>query len=285
MTTATLFRIVDAHHPVVLCDEQDGRLERNEDLRLLFNEGFQRGSFVLRCCGDDSEPRGFDCFGPKALACIGSLPKTIESRSIMIQMERSRELLEELGPLDHPEVLVRLRQQAARWAADHAQELGDVPAVPGFDARLRDKAGPLLAIGAAAGGGWLERIARAVQALAGEGGEDAEHLLCLADVGHFLAGCGWPSFVATTSIIRALNAMPEAPWSEMGKSGITGHKLGALLRHFRIRPEDEPVRNGAERHRGYRTEPIRRSFETYCHATDDTEHTIPLRRQKSVGAG
>jgi len=265
MTTATLFRIVDEHGPTLLCDEQDGRLERNEEMRLLFNEGFQRGSYVLRCAGEDSEPRAFNCFGPKSLACIGSLPATIESRSLIVLMERSREPLEELDPLAQPEALVRLRRQAARWVQDHAEQLGAIPEIPGFAARLRDKAGPLLAIAEAAGGDWLARIASAVKALAAGDAEDAEHLLCLADVGRFLAGCGWPSFVKTESILRALNAMPDAPWSEMGKSGLSGHKLAALLRHFHIGPEDQSQRGDGEgRQRGYRTAQIRRAFGIYA---------------------
>jgi hypothetical protein len=275
MTTATLFRVVDAHRPTLLCDEQDGRLERNEELRLLFNEGFQRGTYVLRCCGDESEPRAFDCFGPKALGCIGSLPKAVESRSLMILMERSHEPLERLDPLARPEAFERLQRQAARWAQDHREALGEVPNVPGFDARLRDKAGPLLAVAEAAGGDWLGRVARAVQALAGGDGDEAEHLVALADVGHFLASCGWPSFMPTESLLRALNAMPEAPWAEIGRCGLSGHKLGALLRHFRIRPEHEAARNGGERRRGYRTAPIRRAFETYLSVTDDTVRTLP----------
>ena len=280
MTTATLFRVVDEHHPVLLCDEQDGRLERNEELRLLFNEGFQRGSHVLRCVGDNNEPRGFDCFGPKILACIGSLPATIESRSLIVLMERSRAPLEELHPLAQPEALVRLRRQAARWARDHAEQLGAIPEIPGFAARVRDKAGPLLAVAEAAGAGWLARIASAVQALAAGGAEDAEHLLCLADVGYFLAGCGWPSFVKTESILRALNAMPDAPWSEMGKSGLSGHKLAALLRILRIYPEDQSQRDGdGLRQRGYRTAQIRRVFGIYAPGaagTDVPEVPVPM---------
>jgi hypothetical protein len=275
MTTATLFRVVDEHRPTLLCDEQDGRLERNEELRLLFNEGFQRGAYVLRCVGDESEPRAFDCFGPKALGCIGSLPKTVESRSILVTMERSRAPLAKLDPLDRPEALARLHRQAARWALDHGDQLGKVPCVPGFDARLRDKWGPLLAVAEAAGGEWLAKVARAAQALAGEGGDEAEHLLLLADAGRILASLGWPSFVATATLLRHLNALPEAPWSETSRDGLTGHKLGALLRHFRIRPEDEAMRHGGDRRRGYRTEPIRRAWLTYIYDTEATDDTLP----------
>jgi hypothetical protein len=274
MTTATLFRVVDEHRPTLLCDEQDGRLERNEELRLLFNEGFQRGSYVLRCVGDESEPRAIDCFGPKALGCIGSLPKTVESRSILITMERSRAPLAKFDPLDRPEALARLQRQAARWALDHGEKLGKVPCVPGFDSRLRDKWGPLLAVAEAAGGEWLAKVARAAQALAGEGGDEAEHLILLADAGRVLASLGWPRFIATASLLRHLNALPEAPWSASSRDGLTGHRLGALLRPFRIRPEDEAVRDGEERRRGYRTDAIRHAWETYIPATDDTGRTL-----------
>ena len=79
-------------------------------MQRLFNEGFHRDAFVLRCVGDDNEPRAFQVFGPKALASIGTLPNTIVSRSIVIQMERSQEPLEELGPNDRPETLARLQR-------------------------------------------------------------------------------------------------------------------------------------------------------------------------------
>ncbi len=268
MTVATLFRVMDKHQPVLLCDEQDGRLERNEELKLLFNEGFQRGSYVLRCIGDDREERAFDPFGPKALCSIAALPQTIVSRSIVIPMERSAEPLEELGPLDFPETLTRLRSQAARWAQDRRDELGEIPEIPGMEGRLRDKAGPLLAVAACAGGGWLARIASAVQELHFADGEEAEHLVLIADVGRILDSLGWPSFIESASLVRQLNALPEAPWSELSREGLSAHKLAALLKHFRIRPEEEPQRlNGGERRRGYRTGPIRRAWETYGHGS------------------
>ena len=37
---------------MLLWDEQGGKLERHEDLRLLVNEGFHRGSKVYRCVSD-----------------------------------------------------------------------------------------------------------------------------------------------------------------------------------------------------------------------------------------
>ena len=265
MTTATLFRVMDEHHPVMLCDEQDGRMERNEELRLLFNEGFQKGSHVIRCIGDDNEARGFNCFGPKALACIGELPATVTSRSIVLRLERNRQSLAVLAPLDHPEALTRLRRQAARWAQDHGGELREVPEVPGFDGRLLDKWGPLLAVAEAAGSDWLERVAQAAQALQSDEGEQPEHLTLLADLGHFLLGIGRTpenpgSLVLTDTLLGGLKQMTESPWADEGKEGITAHRLADMLRPFGIRSKQQ---TDGDRLRGYEPGPILRAFETY----------------------
>ena len=268
LTTATLFRVVDAHHPVLLLDEQDGRLERNEEMRLLLNEGFQKGGVVLRCVGDDAEPRAFDCFGPKALASIGALPSTILSRSIVVPMERSQDPLEPLGPNDYPEELARLRRQGARWAADHSRGLGTLPSVPGMDGRLLDKWGPLLAVAEAAGEAWLPRVVKAAHALHFDEAEESEHIELLADVGRYFESLRrspteWPEFVVTESILRALNALPEARWSESGpkKDGLTSHGLARHFRNFRVKPTQEP---DGQRRRGYATAPIRRACTIYC---------------------
>ena len=269
MTTATLFRVVDEHHPILLLDEQDGRLERNEEMRLLLNEGFQRGSWVTRCAGDDAEPRGFDCFGPKALASIGKLPSTILSRSIVIQMERSHASLSRLQPDGKPEALHRLRRQAVRWAADHVEDLGKVPEVPGLDGRLADKWGPLLAVAAAAGGTWIQRVAEAAMALHFDYTEEEDHLTLLGDVERVLDSLGWPHFVSTERLLEGLNALPEAGWSEAGPrgDGLSAVGLAKLMKRFQLRPRDQALETGGARRRGYETARIRKACENYVSAS------------------
>ncbi len=262
LTSATLFRVVDEHRPTLLCDEQDGRLERNPEMHRLFNEGFHRGGFVLRCVGDDNEPRAFQVFGPKALASIGTLPNTIVSRSIVIQMERSQEPLEELGPNDKPEALARLQRQAARWA----QDVGalQIPSLKGFSRRLRDKWGPLLAVGQAAGPKLVERLAKVARDLETAGTEEHLHLELLEDVGRILAGFGWPLEFASESLVRQLNNLEDARWrDERRGDGISPHKVRSLLGHFGIKPEPRALRVGSEEKRGYKTAPIRRAYRIY----------------------
>ena len=55
-------------------------------------------AFVIRCEGENHEPRQFSTWGAKAVALIGRLPDTLEDRSIEIRMRRksSREQVQRL---------------------------------------------------------------------------------------------------------------------------------------------------------------------------------------------
>ncbi|MCZ6571946.1 MAG: hypothetical protein O7C98_02135, partial [Planctomycetota bacterium] len=91
LTAAVLYRVVEAFAPTLHVDEADNALRDNDDLRVLFNSGYSRGtSRVPRCVGDEHEPRLFETFGPKALALIGKPPATILDRAIELGMRRRR---------------------------------------------------------------------------------------------------------------------------------------------------------------------------------------------------
>src|SRR5262249_17330189 len=91
ISAAALFRSIESFKPTLLLDEADTYLAGehvNEDLRGCVNAGFRKGGCVLRCVGDDSEPRAFNVFAPLALGMIGMPRDTIEDRSIVIRMRR-----------------------------------------------------------------------------------------------------------------------------------------------------------------------------------------------------
>ncbi|NIU06397.1 MAG: hypothetical protein GWO40_19315 [Gammaproteobacteria bacterium] len=83
VTAAAVFRTVEAARPVLLADEADNFLGRDEMLGIL-NRGHRRGGRVIRTVGDDREPRQFSTFAPAALAAIGRLPPTLQGRSIAV---------------------------------------------------------------------------------------------------------------------------------------------------------------------------------------------------------
>ena len=132
ITSAALFRSVEAYHPTLLIDEADTFIKDHDDLRGILNSGHTRPqAFVIRCDGDDHEPRAFSTWCPKVVALIGQLPDTLADRSINISMRRK-------GPGERTEKLrldrldlEDLQRMAARWVADHGDELRSAdPDVP-----------------------------------------------------------------------------------------------------------------------------------------------------------
>lgn len=133
-----------------------------EELRGLLNAGHTRDSaYAWRyvAVGDDFEPKRFNVFGFKAVAGINAerLSETITSRSIVIHM-RKRCAGEPVQRLRHapPELFETLRSRLARWAEDHAADIGAArPDLPQeLDDRSQDNFESLLAVADEAGGRW-----------------------------------------------------------------------------------------------------------------------------------
>jgi putative DNA primase/helicase len=185
VTAAAVFRTIEAAAPTLLIDEADTFVRNNEDLRGILNAGHKRGGQVIRCVGDDAEPRAFAVFAPAAIAAIGRLPGTIEDRAILLRMKRATHA-ERPEPLCVAEAEgAELARRCARWVADHIARLRDAdPSLPAtlFN-RAADNWRPLFAIAEAAAGGWPERLAKAAMALAPDDNDaDGLGVRLLADV-------------------------------------------------------------------------------------------------------
>jgi hypothetical protein len=92
VTTAALYRVIDAAHPTLLIDEADNlglTLRDNGRLRAVFNGGHRKGGTVA--ITERSRVGKFSIFAPLALALpnmFGALLPTLNSRCITITMER-----------------------------------------------------------------------------------------------------------------------------------------------------------------------------------------------------
>ena len=90
VTPAAIFRIMDEFAPTLLIDEYD-TARRDEALRAVLNAGHRRTtSNIYRCSERDFKPEPYDVFGCKILGLIGSLPRTVEDRSIVINVLRKK---------------------------------------------------------------------------------------------------------------------------------------------------------------------------------------------------
>jgi hypothetical protein len=253
-TPATIFRVLEAYHPVLAFDEFDSFGHLNEELRNILNAGHTRdGAFVLRCDGDENVPRIFHTFGPKAIALIGKLARTLRDRSIVVPMKRRDPATEPCERLTRKrfaelkEFADTWRSQAARWGLDSVGALRalDEPDVPTeLGDRAYDNWTPLIAIAQVAGGDWPTRARSAALALSGAGAAEPDDqqldTLLLADLRDIWAARA-PGLAAIPSadLVRELVARDDRPWREYGKEGqpLSARGMAKLLERYGVRPK------------------------------------------------
>jgi putative DNA primase/helicase len=275
MTTATIFRVIEAKRPTLLIDEADSFLPGNEEMRGVINAGHCRANAtVLRTVetrsadsDDGFEVHAYAVFGALALAAIGRLPGTIEDRAIKIAMRRRRpdEAVERLR-LDRLGELTPLARGAARWATDHAETLA--AADPEMPAELHDRAADnwraLFAIADTAGRDWPQRARSAAVALARDGADDAETVrtMLLADLRELFAGEP-TGMLYSIDILRELHGREDRPWPEFRDGRpMTARQMAALLRPLGI-TTNQTVRRGMTTGKGYRAADLADAWSRY----------------------
>jgi hypothetical protein len=284
-----MFRVVDGHKPTLFIDEVDSYLigrNANEELRGALNAGHAKGGRHLRCEGDDNKVKAFRTFAPTALAGIGSLPGTLAERSVRIVLNRRKpsERVRDFRD-DRAGHLRELASQAARWAADHEQELSQLePEMPdGIHNRAADNWRVLLAIADKAGGDWPERARGAAKVLSESGAGDTEsyRVMVLADLRDIFKRHA-AARLSSATICADLAQMEERPWPEYGKSRkpITTRALAKLLAPFEVIPTT--VRDGSAVSKGYKREKLENAFA--CYLPPDLSVT-PLQPNENKGFG
>ena len=266
LSTATMFRVMDGHHPTLLVDEVDTFLRDNDELRGALNAGHEKGGKVLRCEGDDNKVKGFETFGPAALAGIGSLPGTLADRSIHVTLQRRHqdEHIEGFRS-DRCDHLRDLASQAMRWTKDHESKLRNAdPVMPGnLLNRRADNWRPLLAIADASGGDWPDIARQAAVALSNEGQSDTESIrtMLLADIKGLFDRLG--GRLASSKICEELTLMEERPWPEFSRGKpITARQVAKQLGPLSISPGTTRLDDGTTA-KGYKLESFKNAFARY----------------------
>ncbi len=255
-SAAALFRVISAMRPVLLLDEADLWVRDNEDVRMVLNAGHKRGGTVLRCVGEEYEPRAFDVFAAAALAAIGQLPDTIEDRSIVAALRRKRPD-EVVTPIRAGvPTLERLARKAARWASDHAVVLSESdPTMPaGIANRMADNWAPLLAVADAAGGDWPTRARQAATTLTGTGEDQNRAVMLLADIRQVFEGDPELDRISSEALAARLVELEHRPWPEYRNGRpITNAQLARALSRFGIVSQTIRLSEGGTAKGYYRT--------------------------------
>ena len=268
---AALFRVIAQSRPTLLLDEADTLLRDNDDLRSIVNAGNMPGGGVLRTVGDNHEVRSFDVHAPIAIAGIGRLHGTTESRCVRVVMQRRRRS-EAIRPIDDRTRALagRLARKATRWTRDHAAELRAArPDMGELINRNADLWRPLYAIAEAAGGLWPELVRQAQAAIRAASDDDADSLgeqllRDIRDVFNDRVAEKPTTEMESAEIVRRLVDIEGRPWADLpGRrpGPLTPARLARLLNPFGIMPIDI----GPEHHRrkGYRMVAFDDAFERH----------------------
>jgi hypothetical protein len=239
ISPAALYRSIEKWNPTIIIDEADVAFVQNEDLRAVVNSGWTRGTGIVRCEGDDHEPRLFPTFCPKAIGLKGKkLPDTTASRAIVAELKRKRdgENVADFRHVDDDGLQV-LRRQILRWTNDNVATLANAtPTLPlGFSNRLAANWHLLLAVAETAGGEWPEkareaaaRIAKVKASLnASIGVQLLSDIRAIFDNG--------TDRVFSFFLIEKLTADPEGPWATYNRgTSFTQKQLATRLGEYGI---------------------------------------------------
>ncbi|HUS82786.1 MAG TPA: DUF3631 domain-containing protein [Dehalococcoidia bacterium] len=281
LTPATVFRVIERWKPTLLIDEMDTFVSDKSELRGVLNSGHNRATaFVLRCVGDGHEPRQFRTWAPKAFACIGRLPDTLEDRSIKIELKRKLKTTH-VDPLPADNPYHELRRKAARWVADNFDAIAEAkPAAPEeLSDRQKDNWAPLLSIAEIAGGEWPD-LARAAARKFGvvEDDEGIRERL-LKDIAAIFDREG--DDLHSGELVNELLRIEGSPWAEFSRGQpISKTKLAWLLKPFSVFPRNIRIR--AVTRKGYSRDRFAAVFRRYIdgYAEAGGDQTVkPLKRK------
>jgi Protein of unknown function (DUF3631) len=268
-TPAALFRSIAAGPVTFLVDEVDTVFsskngdDKSADVRAILNAGYRRGAVVPRADPKTKQVERCPVFAPVALAGIGALPDTVQSRALVIALRRRKSS----EPIDRfrrrrvsPEA-EQLRKQCTEWAEECLDELREAdPQLPDeLGDRAQDFWEPLLAVADAAGGQWPERARDAAKALSAHIDQDRESLTVrlLADCRYVI---GTQDKIASKTLAADLAALDDAPWAEWYGKPISPTGVARLLSGH-VRPR--VLRDGDDVYKGYRRTDFEDSWQRY----------------------
>lgn len=242
-------------------DEADTFLAKNSELRGILNSGHnRRAAFVLRVenIGKKQTPVQYPTWAPKVIASIGSLSDTLQDRSIVIRLRRKL-LYEDVRNFraDRVQALTNLCRMAARWTADHLDQLRnlDAPVPAQLHDRQADNWRALFNIAELIGEEWPAKAREAALAIEGAAWEcQNAGVRLLADCRTVFEDRG-ATELAAAEIIAGICSPEENPWADHRKGKpITERGFADLLEPFGIKSRRKTHGEGKGRMKWHRAD-------------------------------
>jgi Protein of unknown function (DUF3631) len=247
---------------VTLFVEEGQSIFENKKIQEIFDASWTQGGVVRRQFGGVRMP--FDVFCHKAIGMLGrDVPPASSTRMIFIRMREKldTEIREDFKHRDDAE-FQEIRRKAARWVADHREELDAAnPKMPEkFSNRLAQNYKMMFAIADLLGGDLPAKLRTAAERLAPPVDLNLSwHKQLLLDLRAYLRGKGHPDTVTSADLVRHLLADDDSPWHHYRGHKITKWELARLIsKNYEIHPEH--VGDKKSRTRGYKVEKFAEDF-------------------------
>ncbi len=266
ISTAALFRTIDAWRPTMLVDEADSFMKENEDMRGLLNSGHTRdGAYIIRVVGDDHDPKRFNTWGAKALAGIGKLSDTLMDRAIILELRRKlpHEKVDRLRYAE-PDLFQIFSRKLCRFSMDFREQVRQArPQIPEtLNDRAQDNWEPLLAIADVAGGQWPKLARQTAVKLSSESDPVLTiGLELLADIREIFE-LKKVTRINSSDLIISLCQDEEKPWATYNRGNpIKPRQVSRRLSEYGIM--SNTIRIGQSTAKGYKLEQFTETFSRY----------------------
>ena len=239
ISTAAMFRSIEAWEPTLLIDETDSFLVANEEIRGVINGGHTRNSaFVMRVEGENFEPKRFSTWCPKALSGISAknLHDTITSRAIILELRRKLPS-EHVKRLSHKTTFLDLCQKMTRWVEDSRDAIKEArPELPvQLNDRQQDNWEPLLAIADTASKEWGQIARETAIALSTAAETKSLKTELLESIQAVFEETGGDR-IASAALVHELCQDSEGAWASYNQGrGITPRQVARLLDGYGIK--------------------------------------------------
>ncbi|MCG3776679.1 MAG: hypothetical protein JW395_3539 [Nitrospira sp.] len=266
ITAANIFRLIasEEQKPTLILDEADTYMEQDEAMRGIVNSGHTRDFAVVRRIDKDTfKSEKFSTWAPMAIAKIGELSPTLESRSIIVRMRRAapNQRLERFRTEDDGR-LVELGTQIGTWARTNvaALRLADPEMPEGLGSRDSDNWRPLIALADLAGGEWPHTARQAAVRLSKRFEDPNLGIQLLADIRLAFERTTEDRY-SSAKLCAFLNDLEDRPWCEFNGRALSQNQLARQLRPFGVRPGG--LRSGDSTPKGYMRCDFEDLFDTY----------------------
>lgn len=292
ISTASIYRVIEAEQPTLLLDEADTFLRRDPEMAGVLNAGHRVNGQTIRTeyRGRVAIPKSFKCFSPCAIAAISikSLPEPLLDRSIIIQMRRkmANEHVERLRTKAAERDFYDLRRKCVRFMNDHGEEIARLqPEIPDIlSSRAADNWEPLLSVADFIGHDWPVIARNAAVGLIKNSDTDDENFgtRLLLDIRQIFKNTGAKQIIST-KLCDALVEIPESPWGEYGyrHEHITPRQLARLLHEYNIRSSN--LRYFGQVVKGYKLEDFQETFDRYI-PENNRDNATPLETESDIVA-